>query len=142
LAKAFFAFGGHILVNSTLSPRLREIVTLRVAWRYKGEYEWYQHVQMGKRIGLTDEEIEAVKQNIEAKLWSAEDRCVLRAADQLCEQSKIDDKTWAELSGFLGRRELMDLVFTIGNYVMLAWALTAFGIETEPENISSEHPLA
>jgi hypothetical protein len=35
----------------------------------------------------------------------------------------------------------MDLVFTIGNYVMLAWALAAFGVEVEPEYRSSEHAL-
>ena len=141
LTKAFFAFGGHLLVHSTLPPRLREIVTLRVAWRYKAEYEWYQHVSMGKRIGLTDEEIEATKQDIEAGIWSEADRCVLRVADQLCEQSKIDDATWGALNQFLGRREIMDLVFTIGNYVMLAWALAAFGVEVEPEYRSSEHAL-
>jgi alkylhydroperoxidase family enzyme len=142
LAKAVYALGAHLLLGSTLSPRLREIVTLRVAWRYKAEYEWYQHVLISKRIGVTGEEIEATRQGAEAAVWSEADRCVLRVADQLCEQSKIDDATWDELSRFLDRSQIMDLVFTVGNYVMLAWALGVFGVEIEPEFRSSEHALS
>jgi alkylhydroperoxidase family enzyme len=134
--------GAHLLLGSTLSPRLREIVTLRVAWRYKAEYEWYQHVKIGERIGLTGEEIEATKKDIKSGIWSEADRCVLRVADQLCERSRIDDATWNELSRFLDRSQIMDLVFIVGNYVMLAWAVAAFGVEVEPELRSSEHELA
>jgi alkylhydroperoxidase family enzyme len=142
LARAFYTFGAHILIHSSLAPRLREIVTLRVSWRYQAEYEWYQHVEIGRQAGLTDAEIEAVKRGPQEAIWCKADRCVLRVADELCAQSKIDDTTWADLKELLNRRQIMDLIFTVGNYVMLAWAITAFGIEIEPQLRSDEHRLA
>ena len=35
------------------------------------------------------------------------------------------------LSAHFGREQMMDLVFTIGNYVMLGWAVATFGIPVE-----------
>ena len=141
LARAYYTFGRHLLLESSLSPRIRELVTLRVARRYESHYEWHHHVRLGKRIGLTDEEIEAIRTGTEARTWSEADRCALRLADQLCERSRIDDATWNETSRFLDRRQLMDLVFTIGHYAMVAWAVSALGIEVEPDVRSEEHPL-
>jgi 4-carboxymuconolactone decarboxylase len=141
LAKAFYTFSGHLLLNSTLAPRPRELATLRVGWRYKAEYEWYQHVRLAKRIGITDEEIDAVKEGAETAGLPEADRCILRATDELCEQSRIDDATWAELNRHFDRSAVMDLVFTVGNYVTLSWALNTFGIRIEPEVIDSRHPL-
>jgi len=77
-----------------------------------------------------------------AALWSDEDRTLLRAVDQLCERTQIDDETWAALASRFDRRQLMDLVFTIGHYVMLAMALSAFGVEVEEAFRSPETALA
>jgi alkylhydroperoxidase family enzyme len=142
LSKAFYTFGRHLLLDSTLPPRPRELITLRIALRTKSEYEWYHHVRFGKQIGITDEEIEAVRQGADATIWSDEDRAVLRLADELLDTSKVEDATWRELNRFLDRHQLMDLVFTIGHYRMLAGAISAFGVEIEPGFDSSEHPLA
>jgi 4-carboxymuconolactone decarboxylase len=141
LAAAFYTLGRHILLDSTLSDRLRELVTLRVGWRHKSGYEWYHHVRSGKRIGLTDAEIDAVKQGADAALWSPADACVLRVADQLMATSRIDDALWAEVTRHLDQQMAMDLVFTVGHYVLTAWATAAFGIEVEPGFETPEHPL-
>jgi 4-carboxymuconolactone decarboxylase len=141
LAKAYYTLGRHLLIESSVPHRLRELVTLRVAWHTKSGYEWHHHVRFGLRIGLTDDEIEAVKKGPEAAIWSASDRCVLRLTDELYEKSRISDLTWQELNQVLDRHRVMDLVFTIGHYVMTAWAIAAFGIPIEPGFEISDHPL-
>lgn len=141
LAKAFYTLGRHLLLESTLPHRPRELVTLRVAVRTGCEYEWHHHVRFGKRLGLSDADIEAVKAGPEAAIWSDEDRAVLRLVDELFGGWKVSDATWAELAGYFDRQQLMDLVFTVGNYVMAASAAAAFGVEIEPGFESREHPL-
>ena len=131
LATAFYGFGMQLLLGSSLPDRPREIVTLRVAWRYQAAYEWAHHTRFARALGFTEAEIAAVKDGPAAALWSDEDRTLLRAVDQLCEHTQIDDETWAALANRFDRHQMMDLVFTIGHYVMLAMALSAFGVEVE-----------
>lgn len=142
LEKAFYTFGRHLLLESTVPDRLRELATLRVAVRQQCDYEWCHHVRFGLRIGLTDSEIEAVKQGPEAALWGAADRAVLRAVDQLCGSNRLDEAAFADLAVHLDRQQLMDLVFTIGQYAMLGWAVAAFGVQVESGFEQPNHPLA
>lgn len=135
LAMAYNAFGKHLLIDSSLPVRPRELIVLRVAWLLKSEYEWHYHVGYGLTAGLTLEEIAAVRDGPGAPLWAERnaDQAVLAAVDELWTQSRIANATWSELSRHYDRHQLMDLVFTIGQYVMLSWAISSFGIQLEDE---------
>jgi 4-carboxymuconolactone decarboxylase len=128
LTRAYLKFSTYLLYGSTLPPRIRELVILRVAHRRGCTYEWTHHVDMGKEVGLTDADIEA------ARSGNAEndfDRALFGAVDELDEKSNISDQTWAALSERLDEKQRMDLVFTTGNYIALAMALNTFGVEVE-----------
>ena len=58
---------------------------------------------------------------------------MLRAVDELGDTCNLSDRTWARLGEHLDERQLMDLVFTIGAYSLLAMALNTFGVEPEQE---------
>lgn len=133
LAMAYNAFGKHLLIDSSLPVRPRELIVLRVAWLLKSEYEWHYHVGYGLTAGLTLDEIAAVRDGPDAPEWAEcnADRAVLAAVDELWTQSRISEPTWSELSRNYDRHQLMDLVFTIGQYVMLSWAISSFGIQLE-----------
>lgn len=130
LARAFLRFNGHLLYGSTLPPRLRELVILRVAHRRDCAYEWVHHVEMGKDAGLTDQDVAAARGGPPADEF---DRAVLDAVDELEEKSQLSDATWAALSERLDERQRMDFVFTIGCYGLLAMAFNTFGVEPEHE---------
>lgn len=133
LAIAYNIFGKHLLLESTLPVRPRELVVLRVAYLLKSEYEWHYHVGYGVNAGLTLEEIAAVRDGPEASEWAGKDvdRAVLAAVDELWKTSRVSDATWSELSQVYDRQQMMDLVFTIGQYVMLSWAISSFGVQVE-----------
>ena len=59
------------------------------------------------------------------------DQAVLKAVDELAEESNLSDRTWGTLAAYLDERQLMDLVFTVGAYVLLAMAFNTFGVEPE-----------
>ncbi len=142
LAKAFYTFGRHLLLESSLGDRPREIATLRVAWRYKVEYEWFHHVRFGKRIGMTAAEIEAIKTGADDKVWTnAADRAVLRVTDSLIDKSTCDDATWAEINKHFNLHQVMDLLFTVGQYVMLGWVAASAGVKIEDGFDDKDHPL-
>jgi 4-carboxymuconolactone decarboxylase len=133
LALPYLNFGMHILTGSTLSPRVREIATLRTAWLYHSEYQWDKHAQAAMRIGMTTDEIEAIKTGADAPIWSKFERDLLNAVDQLRNDTAIHDETWNGLAGHLDRRQLLDFLFTVGSYAMLAMVMNAVGVQLEQE---------
>lgn len=128
LTKAFLRFSNHLLFRSTLNPRTRELAILRIAHRRKCEYEWGHHAFIGKAEGLTDVQIAGIQRG---EADNAVDQLVLNSVDELDEQSRISDPTWAALSEHFDERQRMDLVFTIGGYGLMAMAYNTFGIEPE-----------
>jgi 4-carboxymuconolactone decarboxylase len=127
LAGAFFAFNNH-LFNSTLSGRVRELATVRVCWLRGGEYEWDQHVRMARSAGLSETEIDAISVGPDDPAWGPADAALLRAVDEIVSDRNISDDSWKQLSQHLDRQQLMDLVFTIGAYDLLAMAFNTFGL--------------
>ena len=132
LAKAFLTFNRHLLFNSSLSDRIRELLILRIAWLRRAEYEWAQHVLLAQKAGLRKEEIEAVKEGPGSAQWAPLDAALLAAVDELHTDAFVTDTTWDALAAGLDQRQLMDLVFTVGAYDLLAMAFNTFGLELDP----------
>jgi 4-carboxymuconolactone decarboxylase len=131
LMKRWLVFGNHILFKSTLPARERELVILRVGWLCQAGYEWGQHVLIGRDSGLSEEEIERIPDGAEAKGWSVGDQWLLRATDELHGDAFITDTTWQGLSETLSTEQLMDLIFTVGQYNLVSMALNSLGVQPE-----------
>jgi len=127
LVRAWGRFGNYILNGSTLPAREREIAILRIGWLNQAPYEWEQHVLIGKRAGLTDAEIDQITKGPKAG-WSRHEAALLQAADDLYENSVVSDETWRILSETYNTEQMMDLVFSIGQYNLVSWALNSFGV--------------
>ena len=131
LLRRWVVFGNHILNKSTLLARDRELVILRVGWLCRAGYEWAQHVVIGKQAGLSEDEIERIPDGPDAG-WSAKDRLLLQASDELHYDHFISDDTWAGLGEHLDTRQLMDLIFTVGQYQLVSMALNSLGVQLDP----------
>ncbi len=135
LMKRWLVFGNHILAKSTLAPRERELVILRIAWLCRCGYEWGQHVVIARNSGLSDEEIERITTGPDADGWSDLERLLLRATDELHADAFISDATWSGLSAHLSTEQLIDLVFTVGQYNLVSMALNSLGVQPESDDV-------
>lgn len=131
LLKRWTVFGNHVLFKSSLPARERELLILRVGALCECGYELNAHTAIGKRAGLTDDEIERVKEGSEAEGWSEFDRGLLRAAEELHADSFISDETWKVLSQSYNEQQLIDAVFTVGQYHLVSMALNSFGVQLD-----------
>ncbi|HWU06426.1 MAG TPA: carboxymuconolactone decarboxylase family protein [Streptomyces sp.] len=123
LARSFLTFSAHLLARNSLPERTRELAILRVAWRRGCGYEWAQHVLIGRRAGVTDEDLDHVRTGART--------LVNRAVDELETSSTLSDSTYAELARIWDERQLLDFVFTVGAYGMLAAVLNTFEVEPD-----------
>jgi len=131
LMKRWLVFGNHVLAKSTLPERDRELLVLRTGWNCRAPYEWGQHVAIARAIGITDEEITRITVGPDADGWSEADAVLLRAADELHADQSLSDATYAALASRYNVQNLLDLVFTVGQYHVVSMALNAFRAERD-----------
>lgn len=131
LFRRWLWFAGALMPGGKLPREETELVILRVAHNTGSEYEWSQHERMGKRAGLSEEEISRVRAGADAPGWSERRALLLRAADEMHGQRQIGTELWAELSRHLDEVRLIELCMLIGHYEMLAMTLNT--LEVEPE---------
>ena len=131
LMKRWMVFGNHVLAKSTLSARDRELLILRTGWNCRAPYEWGQHVAIARAIGVTDEEVERVAAGPDAAGWDPFEALLLRAADELHDDSSLSDATYAELALRYNEQQMLDLVFTVGQYHLVSMALNVFRVERD-----------
>ena len=131
LLRRWMVFAGHVLSKSTLSPRDRELAILRVGVRCRSRYEFGQHVVIARRCGISDEEIDQVKAGPDHPAWSPLEAAVIRAADELHDDSVISDATWATLAEHYTTEQVLDLIFAIGQYHLVSFALNSTGVQLD-----------
>lgn len=131
LYKRWRVFANHVLMKSELPPREREILILRTGWNCRSGYEWGQHEVIGRAAGLTDEEMLRITRGPDAQGWDPFEAALLRAADELFSDAFISDATWSALAERYNTQQMMDVVFTVGQYNLVAMALNSLGVQLE-----------
>jgi alkylhydroperoxidase family enzyme len=132
LMKRWLVFANHILGKSTLPERERELIILRIGFLCRSGYEWGQHVLIARRAKITDDEIRRIKVGPKAEGWGAVDRLLLAATDELHADAHVSDATWQGLERHFNTQQLMDIVFTVGQYNLVSMALNSFGVQADP----------
>jgi 4-carboxymuconolactone decarboxylase len=133
LFKRWLPFANHVLFKQSLSPRDREMLILRIGWLCRAPYEWTQHVQIGLRSGISEAELERIADGPDAPDWTEHDAALLRAVDELHTDCCLSDATWHTLSKRYSTEQMVDVVFTVGQYNLVSMALNTFGVEIDPE---------
>ena len=132
LFKRWSGFGGFLLYRGELPARPRELLILRTAWLCGAEYEWGQHVRIALTAGVSQEEVAEVIGELDAGGWSAPDRALLQAADELHHDAVISDATWAVLAEHFDERQLIEIPMVVGQYHLVAFTLNSLGVQREP----------
>ena len=121
-----------MLFKSTLSPRIREIIILRTGWLCRSEYEWTQHVRIGREeAGMEDTDFKALETGSGDPHWNREEDVVLRAVEELITNKCISNEVWSELSEYFDHAQIIDIVAAVGNYTLVSMMLNTFRVELD-----------
>jgi alkylhydroperoxidase family enzyme len=129
--------GAALRFRTSFTKREREIATLVVAARLRSDYEWYAHERVGRRAGLTDAELTALRTGADPVLADARERIVHEVARTLATDGDLSAPMFTEATASLGRAAVVELVTLVGYYSALALQLRVFrvglpGGETPP----------
>jgi len=131
LFRAWLRFAGRLMPFGTLPRKDTELVILRVADNTRCAYERDHHERMGRRVGLTAEEIARTPDGPDAPGWTPRQRTLLRATDELHAERTLSDETWAAVRGELDERGAIELCLLVGHYEMLAMTLNALNVQLD-----------
>ena len=121
LYKAHMEVARQYLSDCEMDIRDRELAILRIAWLSQAPFEWGSHVKIGKRNGITAEQIEWLIEGSSASGWSRQERAIVRAVEELHFDSMITDETWTDLQNFYNDKKLIELVILAGQYKTVAY---------------------
>ena len=125
---------GAAIYKGHLPPRERELAVLRVAWLVRAPYEWGEHVDIGKRCGLTPAEVERVIQGSSAPGWSEHDAAILRGVEELLANQMISGATWATLARSWDEAQLIEFPMMVGQYVATAYVQNSLRMRLASDN--------
>ena len=114
-----------------LDGRKREIVILRAAFQKRSTYEWHQHVRIARGEGLSDAEINAVRNWRESSLFDGDERALLAYVDELAANPRPSDESLAAIRNGRSDAEIFGITYLVTLYFQLAHMMAAFDLETE-----------
>jgi 4-carboxymuconolactone decarboxylase len=113
------------LRKTVAGPRYFELSALLAAREFDQQYEWSGHEPAAVRAGLPQEVIDAVKFNRDVAGLPEKDATVIRLARALFRDHKVSSELWAKTVEHFGRQGAIEIVATMGDYVMAGFMLTA-----------------
>ncbi len=118
---AFRPFTQAVFAKLALAPVDRELVVLLAMDLEQGEYEWAQHVLIARSMGITNAQMEAIRRRaFDEEGLTAKQAALLAFAQQVVENVRVDDATFEAAARHYSHRELVETIFTIGSYMLLA----------------------
>ena len=122
------------LEPSHVTLRQREVLLLRVTARCGCAYEWGLRVHyFADQAGLDEAQLYAsVHGDAEDPSWRADDKVLVRLADELHDTVAIGDALWASLRATLSEEAILQLLMMAGYYRSVACIANALRLPPEP----------
>jgi alkylhydroperoxidase family enzyme len=128
MCRRYAPFLSYFVDTSKLSLRDKEVLVLRTAWLSKADFIWNAHVRRARTAGLTDADIAAIVEGSQSKKLGNRETTLIRAVDELHASQFITDATWKSLTGMYDTAQLLETVFIVGQYHLLAMYQKSVGI--------------
>ena len=124
--------GGAIRNRGELDPVVRELAITRTGILCQAPYEVVAHKRIGKTVGVTDEQNEALENWQAATCFNETQRAALAFTDEIVKLNKPTDATFSAIRDRLTPGALVELQLSVGFYIMTSKFLETFAIDMQP----------
>lgn len=127
----FLRLGSAILFKGVIPAKLRELAIVRVGILNKAIYEYTQHVRIALRVGVRQEQIDALDNWEDSDEFDEIERAVLRFTDEETLNVRVSDETFTQVKTYFDDQEIVELTTIIGYYCMVCRILEVLQVELE-----------
>ncbi|HLW72017.1 MAG TPA: carboxymuconolactone decarboxylase family protein [Candidatus Binataceae bacterium] len=132
LAAKVFPLANYFMNQSALDKRVRELAVLMLMKRCNCEYGFVRHIDIAKRCGLSQEQIDDVGNYKTSARFTSDDKVILRYAEELTLNARVDDELFAAAEKIVGNKaNMIDLTGAIAFWNMMARNLNALQVTLE-----------
>jgi len=131
LASKVFPLANYFMNQSKLNPRVRELAVLMLMKQCNCEYGFVRHIDIAKKCGLSQEQIDNVVNYQTSPLFTADDKVILRYAEELTTNARVDDDLYARAEKIVGKDHIVDLTGAVAFWNMMARNLNALQVTLE-----------
>jgi 4-carboxymuconolactone decarboxylase len=130
VAEGWNALLRALRTGTTLPGDLRELIVLRIAVLNGAAFEWAAHEPIGRRAGLTDDQLVALRtpDGAASPVWSPVQAAVLAFTDASTTAVAVPEPVFAALREHLDDRGVVEVVATVGGYAMVSRFLVALEV--------------
>lgn len=132
--------GARLRYGTALSDRARELAILLVAAHEDSAFERYAHELIGRHVGLSESELEALRGAAVPPLDDPHERAVMNVVGALLLRGDLDDDEYETGRQRLGAPVLFELMTLVGYYRTLALQLRVLRIVPPP--VQQHSPVA
>jgi alkylhydroperoxidase family enzyme len=133
-------FHNYITRDSSLPPRIRELLILRTAWLHGSDVIWRERVPFARQAGLTNDEIRGIAQGPTGR-WDPFEGNLLRMVDQLFRNSFVNDAVFTTMAARYDTCNLMDAGMTVAAFASLALLYNTIGVQPDDAPAADRMPL-
>lgn len=133
VADGWNSFLGAVRMRTIISDDIRELAISRVAVINRAWYEWMHHAPLAVRAGVSVEAMESIKEEGallrkggKQELFTDKQWAALVLADEMTRAVQVSDHTMDWVKGLMSKREVVELVATVGEWKQHARLLGRF----------------
>ena len=132
LAPFFHAWLDTFIFHGRLDPKLRQLTILRVMWRCGQAFEYGNHYRIARNVGVTRDEVLAIRTTTPERDLDGAVAIVVRAADDVVDDGRIAEETMQALETVFPGPLLLEFVYLVAGYRMFATVGASRREEREP----------
>jgi alkylhydroperoxidase family enzyme len=131
LATRVFPLANYFMNQSLLDKRARELAVLMLMKRCDCEYGFVRHIEIAKREGISQQQIDEIGSYRNSRAFSDNDKLILQYAEELTTRARIDDELFNKVAEVVGKDKMVDLTGAIAFWNMMARNLNALQVGLE-----------
>jgi uncharacterized peroxidase-related enzyme len=131
LATKVFPLANYFMNQSALNKRVRELAVLMLMKRCECEYGFVRHLDIAKREGISQQQIDEIGSYRTSQQFSDNDKLILQYAEELTTKARVDDELYRKVESVVGKDKIVDLTGAIAFWNMMARNLNALQVGLE-----------
>jgi alkylhydroperoxidase family enzyme len=131
LATKVFPLANYFMNQSALDKRVRELAVLMLMKRCECEYGFVRHIDIAKREGITQQQIDEIGSYRTSRQFTDNDKFILQYAEELTNKARVDDDLYRKVESVVGKDKMVDLTGAIAFWNMMARNLNALQVGLE-----------
>lgn len=111
--------------KSPVGPRYFQLAVLIIAREIDQQYEWSAHEPAGRRQGLEQTVIDAVKYNRDVAGLPDKEATLITFGRTLFREHRVSSELWEKMVSQFGRQHTIQLMMIMGDYFRVGFMLNA-----------------